>query len=110
VELPFLFKYKSDPWIDMRMYVLSGIKYNFDLASNANARNAEDLVKLARHDVSLEYGFGIEIYFPYFIMAPEIRISQGFFNVLVEDPKLNFSNVFEKLLTRMISFSLHFEG
>lgn len=110
VELPFLFKYKSDPWKDMRAYVLLGFKYTYDLASNARARNAEDLVKVGRNDLSVDYGVGLEIYFPYFILAPEIRISQGIFNVLAEDPNLKYSNVFEKLLTRMFTFSLHFEG
>ena len=110
VEMPFLFKYKSDYWKDMRVYVIGGFKYTFDLASNATARNAEDLVKLGRHDISLEYGAGLELYFPYFILAPEIRISQGIFDILFPDPSLNLSNVFEKLLSRMITFSLHFEG
>lgn len=110
VEMPFLLKYKSNYWKDMRVYVLTGFKYTFDLASNAKARNAEDLVKLGRHDISLEYGFGLELYFPYFILAPEIRISQGIFDILFPDPNLNLSNVFEKLLSRMITFSFHFEG
>jgi hypothetical protein len=110
VELPLLLKYKSEPWKDMRAYVLAGVKYNFDLASNAKARNADDLVKLGRHDISLEYGVGIEIYFPYFIFAPEIRMSQGIFDVLSPDPGLKFSNVFEKLLSRMFTVSFHFEG
>lgn len=110
VDLPFLLKYKSDPWKDMRMYVLLGFKYSYDLASNARSRNAEDLVKLIRHDISVEYGVGIELYFPYFILAPEIRISQGIFDILAHDPQLIYSNVLGKLLSRMFTFSIQFEG
>lgn len=110
VEVPLLLKFKSEPYKDMRMYVLCGLKYAYDLASNAKARNAENLVKIGRHDIQIEYGIGMEIYFPYFILAPEIRISQGLLDIHSLDSHLQFSNVFQKLLSRSIVFTLNFEG
>lgn len=110
LEFPLLLKFKSNPYKDMRMYVLAGAKYTYDLASNAEARNAEDLVKVGRHDFLLEYGFGFEIYFPYFILAPEIRVSQGIFDVHAPDPNLNLSRVLERLFTRSVSIVVNFEG
>ena len=110
LEIPFLLKFKSDPYKDMRVYVLMGMKYTYDLASNVDARNAEDLVKIGRHDLLAEYGFGIEFYTPYVILAPEIKISQGLINVHARDPKLQFSNVLNFLFTRVISITLHIEG
>lgn len=110
LEFPLLLKFKSNPYKDLRMYVLAGIKYTYDLASNAEARNAEDIVKVGRHDFLVDYGFGLEIYFPYFIFAPEIRISQGIFDVHARDPKLNLSNVLDRLFTRSIVVVFNFEG
>lgn len=110
LEFPLLLKFKSDPYKDMRMYVLAGMKYTYDLNSNAEARNAEDLVKVGRHDFLVEYGFGFEFYFPYFIFAPEIRISQGIFDVHSPDPKLNLSNVLDRLFTRSVLLVFNFEG
>ncbi len=70
IELPFDIKYKSAAYKDMKVYVIGGAKYSYDLSSNAKARNAEDLVKVNAHDVSIDYGFGFEFYFPYFIFSP----------------------------------------
>lgn len=109
-EVPLVVKFKSDPYKDMRMYVIGGIKYAYDLASNAKARNAEEIVKIGRHDLQIDFGIGMEIYFPYFIFAPEIRVSQGVFDIHSLDPALQFSNVFQKLLSRSILITLNFEG
>jgi hypothetical protein len=110
LDIPLIFKFKSEPYKDMRLYVLGGLKYSFDLASNAESRNAEDIVKIGRHNLSAEYGAGIEIYFPYFILAPEIRISQGLLDVHSLDRNLNFSNIIDKLLTRSVVIVFNFEG
>ncbi len=110
VDVPVLFKFKSDPYKDMRVYVVAGVKYSFDMASNAKSRNAEDMIKVGRHDLSLDYGLGFEIYFPMFILAPEIRISQGLFNVHAADSKLIYSRVIDKLYSRSIQIIFHFEG
>ena len=67
-------------------------------------------MKIGRHDLLAEYGFGIEFYTPYVILAPEIKISQGLINVHARDPQLQFSNVLNFLLTRVISITLNIEG
>ena len=110
VSLPFQVKFKSDPHRDFRMYVIAGGKYTYDMASNAKARNAENQVKVGRHDISAEMGFGMEFYFPYFILSPEIKFSHGLYDVHSRDPNLQFSNVLDNLLSRAITFSLYFEG
>src|SRR5688572_6805635 len=35
VQIPFQVRFKSDPFHDMRVFVLGGIKYTYDVASNA---------------------------------------------------------------------------
>ncbi len=110
VEMPFHFRYKSAPWHDKRLFLIAGVKYAFDVASESRARQAEQLVKISPHDFSIEYGAGIQIFFPYFIFSPEFKISHGIGNTLIFNPNLEESTVLEKVLSRTFTFSLHFEG
>ena len=110
VELPFHIRYKSAPHNDMRMFVVAGIKYAFDVASDSRARQADTQIKIAPTDFSFEYGAGVQLFFPYFIFSPEIKISHGINNVLIFNGDLEESNVIEKVLSSGITFSLHFEG
>lgn len=110
VEMPFHVRYKSEPYKDMRLFVISGVKYSFDVASNSRARQADELVKIAPTDFSFEVGAGIQFFFPYFIFSPEMKFSQGIGNVLIYDDRLEKSSVLDKVLSRTFTISLHFEG
>jgi len=110
VELPFHVRYKSAPFHDMRLFVIAGVKYSFDVASDSRTRQAETLVKIAPTDFQFEYGAGVQIFFPYFIFSPEIKVSNGMNNVLLFNPELQQSTVLEKVLSRTFTISLHFEG
>lgn len=110
VELPFHFRYKSAPYKDKRLFLIAGIKYNFDVASESRARQADALVKVSPHDFALEYGAGIQFFFPYFIFSPEFKISHGIGNTLIFNPNLAESTVLEKVLSRTFTLSFHFEG
>ncbi|MEZ5014459.1 MAG: outer membrane beta-barrel protein [Chitinophagales bacterium] len=110
IDFPFDVKFKSAAYKEMKVYVLGGVKYSYDLASNATARNAQELVKVRAHDVSLDYGLGFEFYFPYFIFSPEIKLSSGIVNIHAYDPNLQESAVIDKLFSRTVLFSIHLEG
>jgi hypothetical protein len=103
-------KFLSDRINNFRVYMLGGINYQYDLASNSSARKAQNLVKLSPSDFSVEGGIGFQFYFPVFILSPELKFSEGVKNVHDRDPNLQYSNVIDKLKTRMIVFSLIFEG
>jgi len=107
---PVQVKFLSDRMNNFRFYVLGGINYQYDLASNATARKADDLVKLNPGNWSIEAGIGFQFFFPVFILSPEIKISDGFINIHHRDPNLIYSNTIDKLKSRMIVFSLIFEG
>ncbi|MEZ5044238.1 MAG: outer membrane beta-barrel protein [Saprospiraceae bacterium] len=110
VELPFHFRYKSAPYKDKRLFVIAGVKYAFDVASDSRARQAETLVKISPHDFAIEYGAGIQFFFPYFIFSPEFKISQGIGNTLLFNPNLEESTILEKVFSRTFTISFHFEG
>jgi hypothetical protein len=108
--LPVHLKFRSDRIGNFRVYMFGGGKIEYDLASNARAKRAEDLVKLKKFDYGVEAGIGFNFYFPVFILSPEIKISNGLGNSHSYDPNLKFSNTIDRINSRMVVFSLIFEG
>jgi hypothetical protein len=108
--VPVQLKFKSDRMHNFRFYIMGGGKIEADLSSKARAKNAEEMVKLKPFDYGIEAGIGFNFYMPYFILSPEIKISNGLGNSHSYDPDLKFSNVIDKMQSRMIIFSLIFEG
>ncbi len=109
VSFPFQLKFNSDRIGNFRTYLLGGIKYDYDLSSNSSARNVEDLIKLKASDLGFELGWGFNFYLPFVTISPEIKISNGLTNLHQLDPALKYSNVLDKILSRMVVFSIHFE-
>ena len=108
--LPVHLKFRSDRIDNFRVYMFAGGKVEYDLASNSRAKRVEELVKLRKIDMGVEAGLGFNFYFPVFILSPEIKISNGITNSHSRDDRLKFSNVIDKLNSRMVVFSLIFEG
>lgn len=109
VSFPLQVKFNSDRIGNFRTYLLGGVKYDMDLASNSSARNAEDMVKLKKTDYGIEAGIGFNFYFPFVTFSPEIKFSNGLSNVHSRDPNLKYSNALDKLQSRMIVFSIILE-
>ena len=109
VSFPFQVKFNSDRIDNFRTYLLAGVKYDMDLASTSQARNAEDLVKLNRNDYGVELGVGFNFFFRYVTFSPELKVSNGLSNVHSRDPYLKYSNVLDKLQSRMLVVSIILE-
>lgn len=106
---PFQFKFNSDRINNFKVYMLAGIKYDIDLASNSGNRNAEDMIKLKRSDFGAEVGIGFNFFLKFVTVSPEIRFSNGFSNLHARDADLKYSNVLDKLNSRMVLFTIHLE-
>ena len=102
--IPVQLKFKSDRINNFRVYMIGGCNFQYDLASNATARKADDLVKLTSYNFSIEAGIGFQFFFPVFILSPEIKFSNGIINIHSRDPNLKYSNVIDKLNSRMVVF------
>lgn len=109
-DIPFLIRYKSAPFRDKRAFAIAGIKYSYDVNGFSRSSRSEDFISVVPHDFSLEVGAGMQFFFPYFILSPEIKMSQGIGNVLSFNRDINESSVIDKLLTRTFTLSFHFEG
>ena len=110
MTFPIQVKFQSDRIGNFRVYTLVGWHADIDMASNARAKRAEDLVKIEKFDYGPEFGMGFNFFFESFIFSPEIKISNGLRNLHARDPKLINSSVFDKIQSRMIVFSIHLEG
>lgn len=110
MSFPLQVRLKSDRIKNFRVYTLAGVKFDYDLASNKGTSNSENLLKVNKTDWGVEAGIGFQFFNKYVIVSPEIKISQGLSNVHAKDPTLKYSNIIDRMSSRMILFSLHFEG
>ncbi len=108
LDIPILFKYRSMRYKNIRPFFLLGPRFTYDMASKKEVEDI-NLFKLDEVDYGLEFGFGIDIYLPYFKLAPEIKYFYGFNNVLQNNNLEIITSNLEALYSRTILFSLTFE-
>ena len=108
IEMPFLLKYKAKRRTNFRMYLVGGIKPGIDLGSTRSGDNAETELLVDNFDMAVEYGFGLDIFYPYFKFAPEIRFSHGLLNQHVPNESV-YNNSIQRLTNHNVSFILFFE-
>ena len=109
ISLPVHIKFNSDRIDNFRFYALGGIRLDRDLAAKSAMRTQEGLLKLKPNDFGLETGIGFNFFLPYVTISPEIKFTYGLSDLNERDPNLKYSAVFDKIQSRMISFSIHFE-
>lgn len=107
IELPLLLKYKSIRRKNQRLYLLGGVKLGIEAGAKKNEKKQTEL-RTNPFDFSLEYGVGMDLYMPYFKFAPEIRVSHGIVNLLVDDPNI-YSQSLSRLFSHSITLFFHFE-
>ena len=85
-----------------------------DICINTSAKNKDeagkDILELRAFDVSLEIGFGADLFFPLFKLSPEIRYSRGLFNMINDNSRNEYNLPIDKIIIHNISFFFTFEG
>lgn len=110
-EIPMIVRFTSAPYKDLRVFMLTGVKYSYDFSSNSRSDKTRfELIRISPHDFQLEVGIGMQFYMPFFIFSPEIKFSHGISNLLIYDTKLQETTLIDKLYSRCLTISLHFEG
>lgn len=107
IDFPFYIKYKSERYNNFRTYVLGGFKYSYDIASKDEIDDeGKQIVKLKKHDLMGEIGFGIDFYLEFFKFSPQIKIKYGILNLISNDNTL-YTNSINRLSTNgwMLSFT-----
>ena len=110
LHLPLQLKFKSDRLKNFRFYGMVGTKFDYDLSANARSRKTDEYLKVKSIDLGYELGMGFEFYYPNFIFAPEIKLSQGLLNQVFRDRSLPLTNAIDQINTRSIVISIHLQG
>lgn len=108
IDLPLMLKYKSVRRGNFRMFYVGGLTPSIDVTGKKQREeNATEGLRLTGDNLSLELGFGSDIYFPLFRFSPEIRYSYGLMNVL-ESNQNDIGRAFNRVGTQSISLYLIF--
>ena len=111
LSVPFDLKINAERFNNYRPYVVTGLAPAFDLTVK---KGKELLVKPS--DVMFEIGMGLDFYYPYFKMIPELKFCFGLNNIienhrtdLTDASLLKYSQSIEKAQNSMIVLTLYFE-
>ncbi len=108
VELPLLLKFKSERRENLRMYMIGGIKPAIEASGKKKLENTTSTLEVTGGNVSIDVGFGLDIYYPLFKFSPEVRFSRGLVDVL--DNRTNaYGQPLQRVNTNTITLYLLFQ-
>lgn len=102
VEIPLLFKYKSVRRGNTRMFLMGGAKYSIEASGKKEEDEAAERLQVSDSNVFLEFGFGVDLYYPLFKFSPEIRFSKGLFDLkqpLTNARSLPIQSLYQNVVT-----------
>jgi hypothetical protein len=111
VEFPLSLKLKSDRVDNYRAYVMAGVKYSQAIGAKRNKPDTDPVESLLTNKNgfgSYEVGLGCDIYFEFFKLTPEIKLSNSLGNMLNPE-NTPYANPINKLSLHTVTFSLCFE-
>ncbi|MCX6233406.1 MAG: porin family protein [Bacteroidetes bacterium] len=111
VDIPLHIKYKSKRYNNTRAYLLAGLKYSIDLASEAK-KNQDELdnkhVRLKKNDLYFEAAVGFDFYTTYFKFGTEFKMSYGLNDILIREDNIYTSSI-DRLTSKIFQLSFTFE-
>jgi len=109
--LPLDIKFSSLRLNNYRPYVLTGFYGAFDMG-----RKKGEPLLLKGFDYGLAFGFGCDIYLPFFKLCPEVKFYFGLADILEKnrpdlllESDMIMTNALSKATSRMIVFTFNFE-
>ena len=110
LEAPLLIKYKSKRRKNSRMFLIAGFKPGLEIGAKNKDEAGKDILELKAFDISLEIGFGADLFFPLFKLSPEIRYSRGLINMIDKNSRNEYNLPIDKIIVHNISIFFTFEG
>lgn len=111
IMLPLTIRYRGARTNNYRPYLMSG----FSLGMDAGRRKRQEVL-LKAINYYWEFGFGCDLYLPYFRLVPEIKFCLGLGDVFEHqrsdqgsDAYEQFTNAFDRMTSRLIVLSFQFE-
>jgi len=113
LEFPLLLKFKGDRLNNVRPYLIGGFNYRYDLAAKKEFDDEKPIyIRLVRPDLYYELGAGMDFYLTYFKLSVELKMSNGFGDILVKEPAPGhpeFYNVIDRMKSQIWVLAFHFE-
>jgi len=114
---PAELKIQSKRLDNFSAYVIGGGGYMLDLASrkktagvsSGGANQLNDNIKLKRDDFYYSGGAGVDFYLMYFKLGFELKLHMGTINLMRTENSV-FSNSIQRVRSRMVTFTVTFEG
>lgn len=111
LNFPLDIKYAAVRLNNYRPYVIGGIYGSFDIG-----RKKGNPILLKNTDFGVEFGFGCDIYLPFFKLCPELKFCFGLLDLLekdrpdlVDETEIKYTNAISKATSRMIILTFNFE-
>ena len=87
--------------------MVGGIKPGFEVGAKKTQKRNDQATTKSLH-LSLDYGLGLDIYYPLFKLAPELRFSLGILDILKKADNI-YSDPIQKMTPYNLSLSIMFE-
>ena len=111
VMIPLSVRYRGARTNNFRPYLITGPSLGIDVGS----RKQEPVI-LKRLNLYWEFGFGCDLYLPYFKLVPEVKFCLGLNDVFEHDrldegsiPFLHYTQAFDRMTSRLFVLSFQFE-
>lgn len=113
IDIPLYLKFSARREHNYRPYVIAGGGFSYNVS-----RDKEKVLMLSAPDWFVGIGFGVDIYLPWFKLAPEIRYQIGFQDALdhnvnkregLQKPDYFYTRAIDRLSNHMVTISFNFE-
>ncbi|RSK50248.1 type IX secretion/gliding motility protein PorT/SprT [Hymenobacter rigui] len=106
LDFPLLFKLKSERRRNSRVYIIGGIKPSFTIGGRKK-ETTQTLLEAGRSDVAIEYGVGMDLFYPFFKFSPELRFSHGLTNLYVPNNNDVYSRSLQSMKSNTVTLYLN---
>jgi hypothetical protein len=106
-DFPLLLKFHSERRRNTRVYVVGGLKPSVNVGNRRKDPERNQLTTVDS-DLAIEYGVGLDLFYPFFKFAPELRFSHGLKN-LYEANNNVYSNSLQSMRSNTVTLYLTFE-
>lgn len=112
ISFPLEVRFKAKRYNNFRPYVLAGVQYSLDLASQAKKREQrnrnEKIVKFNQNDIYINAGVGFDFYNEWFKLGIELKMMYGINDVLKREDNV-YTESIAKVNSKIFQLSFTFE-
>ena len=109
LNVPFHIKLQSNRDVNFRSYIFAGPKFDYDFSQISDERKNIDLIQLKGFNWGYEIGIGLTFYLPFMTLSPEIKFSNGLYDIYGSKANTEILGNVQSIQTKLFLFSLIFE-